>query len=74
MTTTCFMIFEGLGLWLLKEALAEYQLSDLRVLDILRVVSFATLDCPLQGNERDLFLQKYERVLREWNTLRKDYE
>lgn len=63
-----------LGLWLLKEALTKYQSSDLRLLDILRGASFATLDFPLRGSERDLFLQKYEQVLREWNTLRKDYE
>jgi len=61
-----------IGLWLLGEALPNYRREDLRILDILRGTSFAAIDYPLQGNERDLFLSKYEGALKEWKKLRKE--
>lgn len=63
-----------LGLWLLGEALRGYHLDDFRILDILRSTSFRTADYPLQGNERELFIQKYDLLLREWEKLKEEYE
>lgn len=62
-----------IGLWLLGQALATYPIDDLRILDVLRSASFATVDYPLRGNEEEIFLRRYAHVLAEWNELRKDY-
>ncbi|HKY09688.1 MAG TPA: hypothetical protein VJQ55_15670 [Candidatus Binatia bacterium] len=63
-----------IGLWLLAEALPEYTPEDLRILDILRSKSHATMDDPPQGNERNLFVMKYKSVLDEWKRLKSEYE
>lgn len=63
-----------IGLWLLDQALKGYRLEDMRILDILRSASCGTIDYPLHGDEGDLFLQKYDHVLREWKKLKEDYE
>jgi hypothetical protein len=67
--------FEGarIGLWIMNQALKGYALNDLRILDILRERSFATRDYPLVGNERVLFTQKYQSLVREWDKLRQEY-
>lgn len=63
-----------LGLWLLGEALPLHSGSDMRVFDVLRSSSFALTDVPLLGNERKLFISKYEALTEEWHKLRLDYE
>lgn len=63
-----------LCIWLLGEALEDYKIEDMRILDVLRGKSFATIDVPLQGNEQELFIQKYDQVLKEWDKLRKEYD
>jgi len=62
-----------LTIWAMSQALSHYQLDDLRVLDVLRGGSFGTLDFPLQGNERAIFVDRYGRLLAEWDQLRKQY-
>lgn len=62
-----------LGLWLLNEAIAPYDIEDMRILDVLRSTSFATIDYPMQGNEREIFVGRYDQVLSEWKELRKEY-
>jgi len=59
-----------LGLWLMHEALPNYPLEDLRLLDVLRSKSFGIIDVPLHGDERHLFEVKYESVLSEWKKLK----
>lgn len=63
-----------IGLWLLGQALTDYQNDDLRILDVLRSTSFSTTDNPFRGNERDIFLRKYEEALVEWNRIRDEYK
>jgi hypothetical protein len=63
-----------IGLWLLAEALPDYRPEDLRILDILRSKSYATMDDRPQGNERNLFVTKYKSVFDEWKSLRREYE
>ena len=62
-----------IGLWLLGEALPSYQIQDIRILDVLRGVSFSTNDNKLNGNEEETFLYRYESILLEWNKLREEY-
>jgi hypothetical protein len=62
-----------IGLWLMHETLSNYQIEDLRILDIQRSQSFGTIDVPLKGNEREVFTANYSRVLREWKKLWEQY-
>jgi len=60
------------GLWLLSQAIPNYKKEDLRVLDILRGNSFGLTDYPLQGNEKDIFIKKYKRLLEKREELKKE--
>lgn len=62
-----------IGLWVLSQALTDYPLEDIRILDILRATSFGTNEYPLQGNEGDLFAARYGQALADWNELKKEY-
>lgn len=62
-----------IALWLLGEALEPYIVGDMRILDVLRAKSYGTIDCPLQGNERQIFLSKYKQLILERETLSKEY-
>lgn len=62
-----------LGLWLLTKALPEYNTNDLRILDVIRAKAFSTLDFPFKGNEEEIFLKKYSKLIDEWEELRSDY-
>jgi hypothetical protein len=61
-----------LGLWVLKEALTDFQAEDFRIVDILRGSYFRPMEIPTQGNERDLFVRKFDDILEEWRKLRDD--
>jgi hypothetical protein len=62
-----------LGFWALQEALSEFRVEDLRIMDVLRGAYFRPEDVPLQGNERGVFIQKYDAVLTQWRKLRREY-
>lgn len=59
-----------LGLWMLQEALKDFRPEDFRILDILRRAYFRPREVFLEGNERELLIQKYDEVLNEWRKLR----
>jgi hypothetical protein len=59
-----------LGLWVLQEALPEFGADELRIMDVLRGAYYRPADAPAQGNERDIFVQKYKNILEEWKKLR----
>jgi hypothetical protein len=61
-----------LGFWALKEALPNIRFQDLRIMDVLRGAYFRPADAPLQGNERDIFVSKYQAILKEWHKLRSE--
>jgi hypothetical protein len=63
-----------IGLWLLCEALPTYNPQEFRILDILRSKSFGLIDVPFQGDERDVFVQKYRTILTQWKNLRDEYD
>lgn len=62
-----------IGIWLLGRALPQFDVASFRILDVLRSESFGTLDCPLQGDEEELFLREYKSILKDWQTLRSEY-
>jgi len=63
-----------IALWLLSNTFENFQIEDMRVLDILRSESFSISEAPLQGNEEDLFLTRYRHVQERWVFLREDYD
>jgi hypothetical protein len=59
-----------LGFWAIAEALREFRVEDLRIIDVLRSSYFRSTESPMQGNERKIFIEKYDAVLTEWRKLR----
>jgi len=62
-----------LGLWLLKEALPEFDHTDLRILDVIRAKAYSTLEYPLTGTEQQEFQYKYRMLIDKWEELNKEY-
>lgn len=63
-----------LGLWAMSQAIGKYALEDMRLLDVARGRSFSVLDTPLQGNESELFHEKYAEARAAWQALRDEYD
>jgi hypothetical protein len=61
------------GLWLMAEALNNYSITDMEVLDILRSRSFSGASIFLKGDEEAHFSQRYMEVISEWDALRPEY-
>lgn len=55
-----------LGLWLMSQALPDYDINDMRILDVLRGEAYSVDKYPLIGNEEEIFRLRYRSVLREW--------
>lgn len=62
-----------LGLWVMARSITTYQAEQMRILDVIRGRTFSALDTPLTGAEEDVFRQRYEMLLREWQRLRALY-
>jgi hypothetical protein len=63
-----------LGLWAIKEALPDFAIEDLRVVDVLRSAYFRPSENRIQGDERTIFIQRYDGILREWRKLKNEQE
>lgn len=63
-----------IGLWILSKTVTDYAIEDIRILDILRSTSFGNADCPLEGNEQEIFTARFNHVKSEWDRLRKEYD
>lgn len=55
-----------LGLWLMSQALTDYKIDDMRILDVLRGESYSIDRYPLRGNEGAIFVERYARMLSDW--------
>lgn len=62
-----------LGLWAMSQALPQYDPNDLRILDVLRGVSLSHIECPVRGDEKDVFIENYRLLLARWSVLRSEY-
>lgn len=62
-----------IALWVMQAALPEYELDDMRILDVLRSHSLGTLDLPLQGDEEHILVERYAWLRREWDRLREEF-
>ena len=65
-----------LGLWLLARAIPTVELTDFRMLDVIRGTTFSTLADrnPLHGDEETIFERRYSAALDQWNQLRREYD
>jgi hypothetical protein len=61
------------GLWLLREALSEFDPADMEILDVLRGRAFSGRSVFLRGDEEALFADKYIEMLRIWESLKPEY-
>jgi hypothetical protein len=61
------------GLWAMSEALPNYSLTDIEILDVLRARGFRGSRLFLKGDEEALFSRRYAEILKEWDGLRTEY-
>lgn len=61
------------GLWLMSEALSEYHLADMELLDVLRGRSFSGASLFLKGDEEAIFENRYSEILALWEELKPEY-
>ena len=59
-----------LGLWAMSAALSEQPLDFARIVDLLRQALFSPTTCPLAGDERDIFLRRYQDLILERERLK----
>lgn len=59
-----------LGLWVMQQALTDLDPDDMRIIDPLRRTFFSPQTTPLQGNEQEIFLNKYQSLIDEWLRLK----
>ena len=59
-----------LGLWVMQQALKEFDPNDMRIIDALRRTFFSPQTTPLQGNEEAIFHQNYRSLIGEWERLK----
>ena len=62
-----------LGLWAMSSGIREFEIADMRILDVIRGRSFSILDTPVTGKEEADFRQEYQLLLDRWHTLRGEY-
>jgi hypothetical protein len=59
-----------LGLWAMSAALSEQPLDFARIVDLLRQALFSPTTRPLAGDERDIFLRRYQDLILERERLK----
>lgn len=61
------------GLWLMSQALPNFDIADMRILDVIRGTSFSIEECPQVGTEEADLREQYDRLLARWRELRIEY-
>ena len=61
------------GLWLMSEALADFSMVDMEILDVLRARSYSGRSLFLRGDEEAIFATRYAELVDEWARLRPEY-
>lgn len=60
----------AIGLWIMSQALLGYRIENMRVLDVIRGVSYSVEDVTIQGNEEASLRSMYRYLLERWAELR----
>lgn len=63
-----------IGLWVIGQALPELAIDEVRILDVIRGQTYSVDRNRLQGNEKEILLQRYQSALIERDLLRLEYE
>lgn len=61
------------GLWLMGNALSEYDRAGMEILDVLRGRSFSGASLFLKGDEEAIFERRYADILKRWEELKPEY-
>ena len=61
------------GLWLMRDALVEFDITQMEILDVLRSRSFRGSSVFLRGDEEAIFAAKYRHMLSLWTEFRPLY-
>lgn len=62
-----------LALWVMSEALPQFDASKMRIIDILRSSYISATNVRFVGNEREIIIRKYAIILDEWETLKVEF-
>jgi hypothetical protein len=62
------------GLWVMTEALAQYSITDMEIVDVLRGRGFRGSQVFLKGDEEALFNERYEEIAALMDELRPEYQ
>lgn len=62
-----------LGMWLLSSALTEYRIEDLKLLDVIKSNEFSSVNALPIGGEEELFIAKYQEIIKNWEALQSEY-
>ncbi len=58
----------------MREALSEFDITQMEILDVLRSKSFTGSALFLTGNEEAMFAEKYRRMVSLWREFRPEYD
>ncbi|WP_123906212.1 hypothetical protein [Sphingorhabdus sp. YGSMI21] len=61
------------GLWLMEQALSEFSITEMKILDVIRGKDYSQNSHPLTGKEQQIFDDRYSIILELWNSLKKEY-
>lgn len=62
------------ALWVMSQALPEFSINDMRILDVIRGRSFSVEECPQTGAEEVELRVEFDRLLNRWTELRREYD
>ena len=57
------------GLWPMQTALSDFEIEDMRILDVQRGNAYSVLNCPLNGDEEALLLARCHELMTLWTQL-----
>lgn len=63
-----------LALWAIQQMGLIPDISAIRVLDVIRGMTYSFERNPLSGNEHSIFQSKYRNIISQWNTLWDEYD
>jgi hypothetical protein len=63
-----------IGIAIISNAMPQFRSDDIRILDVRRGTAFGTIDAPLKGDERQIFVSLYKLALADWEKIRREIE
>lgn len=63
-----------IGLWAMSQALPQYSIQDMRILDVVRGRSYSIEEAPQSESEQRELSEAYAALIDRWNILRASYD